>query len=145
MTHHQSKSSPPSRKNLEQWLGTQRHGDMLWAAIQRTASDLRRHKLRGSYDVAKRTAELLRNFVGGSRWPTAAVLMERIKELGRFLSRAQPIELTVGNIVRRVLFIVREAVRDAAGTGTDGGRSSLVRQSTLIPETCLDLGTCFVL
>lgn len=86
---------------LREWLLRQkRNGNLLLAALERFATDLRRHKARGSYATARRTAELLRNFVGGSRWSTAAVLVRRVKEVGRTLTKAQPIELAVGNIVR---------------------------------------------
>jgi hypothetical protein len=69
---------------------------------------LKRRQLNGSYDVAKRTMELLRNVMGTCRWGTAGQLMEYVRAIGKLLSDAQPRELAIGNITRRVLFIIRE-------------------------------------
>jgi translation initiation factor 2B subunit (eIF-2B alpha/beta/delta family) len=52
--------------------------------------------------------ELLRNTVGACKWATAAQLMEVVRAVGRELIAAKPSELAVGNVVRRVLFVIRE-------------------------------------
>ena len=52
--------------------------------------------------------ELLRNTVGSCKWATAAQLMEIVRAVGRELIAAKPSELAVGNMVRRVLFVIRE-------------------------------------
>lgn len=55
-----------------------------------------------------------------------ASLIKRVQEVGQQLTLAQPKELAVGNIVRRVLGVIRDEAeedRDVEGdhTGTNGG------------------------
>ena len=62
--------------------------------------------------------------VGEFKGRDAAKLLERIRQVGRLLIVAQPREVVVGNIVRRVLGLVREVLDDNAGgeshAGSDG-------------------------
>jgi len=46
--------------------------------------------------------------MGTCRWSTAAELMRIVKRVGKALIDAQPLELVIGNIVRRILFLIRE-------------------------------------
>lgn len=46
------------------------------------------------------------------RWKDASSLIQRIRDVGRRLVAAQPREMAVGNIVRRILGIVREVAED---------------------------------
>jgi translation initiation factor 2B subunit (eIF-2B alpha/beta/delta family) len=69
---------------------------------------LKRRQVSGPYACAKATMELLRNTVGACKWATAAQLMEVVRAVGRELIAAKPSELAVGNVVRRVLFVIRE-------------------------------------
>jgi translation initiation factor eIF-2B subunit beta len=46
--------------------------------------------------------------MGTCRWTTAAELMSVVKRVGKALVDAQPLQLVVGNVVRRILFIIRE-------------------------------------
>lgn len=46
--------------------------------------------------------------MGTCRWSTAAELMVIVKRVGKALIEAQPLELVIGNIVRRILFIIRK-------------------------------------
>ncbi|KAJ1639555.1 hypothetical protein T492DRAFT_935840 [Pavlovales sp. CCMP2436] len=74
------------------------------------ATKLRRRQITGFHQTAPRTAELVRSVVVQTRWQTPAQLIERIQHVGAELVRAAPQELCIGNIVRRVLHIVREEV-----------------------------------
>lgn len=69
-----------------------------------------KHKTRvhSSYEVAKRTVQLLRNIVSTLKYSSAKELVEKVREIGRDLVAAQPSEGTIGNMVRRVLKIIRE-------------------------------------
>uniref|UniRef100_A0A804L9B0 Translation initiation factor eIF2B subunit beta n=1 Tax=Musa acuminata subsp. malaccensis TaxID=214687 RepID=A0A804L9B0_MUSAM len=72
---------------------------------------LKRRKIEGSQATAKQTAELLRQVVSQQRMPytnQASVLIDAVRAVGEQLIAANPIELAVGNIVRRVLHIIRE-------------------------------------
>ena len=58
--------------------------------------------------MAHQTLSLLRRVIAQTRWGSAAELMTRIKHEGLQMMDAQPSESAVGNMVRRVLKIIRE-------------------------------------
>ncbi|CAO3629224.1 unnamed protein product [Mucor hiemalis] len=72
---------------------------------------LKTRQVVGSYEVAKETAMILRQAVSTTRWYNIDLLIEDITNLGARLVAAQPKELAIGNIVRRVLKITREVAR----------------------------------
>ncbi|KAG7581399.1 Initiation factor 2B-related [Arabidopsis suecica] len=72
---------------------------------------LRKRKIEGSQATAKCTVELLRSVISHQRVPhanQAAALIDAVKAVGEQLVAANPVELAVGNVVRRVLHIIRE-------------------------------------
>ncbi|KAF7824703.1 Translation initiation factor eIF-2B subunit beta [Senna tora] len=72
---------------------------------------LRKRKIEGSQATAKQTAELLRSVISQQRVPhtnQAGALIDAVRAVGEQLIAANPVELAVGNIVRRVLHIIRE-------------------------------------
>ena len=73
---------------------------------------LKRRQIRNSRPCAIATTALLLRVVGEFKGRDAAKLVERIRQVGRRLTSAQPREVVVGNIVRRVLGLVREVVED---------------------------------
>jgi len=70
--------------------------------------DLKRRHIVGSFNTARTTAELIRTVVSTTKWHTAKALIDIVKSVGKKLIEAQPLEFTIGNIVRRILFIIRE-------------------------------------
>ncbi|KAF5204403.1 Translation initiation factor eif-2b subunit beta [Thalictrum thalictroides] len=85
---------------------------------------LKRRKVEGSQATAKQTAELLRSVISQQRVPPhtnqAGVLIDAIKAVGEQLIAANPVELAVGNVVRRVLHIIREEDLSLATTAIGG-------------------------
>ncbi|KAG1400672.1 hypothetical protein G6F60_006889 [Rhizopus arrhizus] len=79
---------------------------------------LKRRQIVGSFFVAKETAIILRQVVSMSRWRDANVLIGIVTAVGIRLASAQPNELAVGNIVKRVLKVIREVSR--GDLSTDG-------------------------
>lgn len=72
---------------------------------------LKKRKIEGSQATARQTAELLRSVISQQRIPytnQAGALIDAVKAFGEQLITANPVELAVGNIVRRVLHIIRE-------------------------------------
>eukprot|EP00250_Pteridium_aquilinum_P015954 c22857_g2_i2 orf=281-1489(-) len=68
-------------------------------------------QVEGSLNSAKLTVLLLRQVVSQQRMPhsgQASTLIAAVKAVGNRLIAASPIELAVGNVVRRVLHIIRE-------------------------------------
>lgn len=89
---------------------------------------LKRRQIRNSRPCALATTALLLRVVGEFKGRDAAKLVERIKQVGRRLTSAQPREVVVGNIVRRVLGLVREVVDEHADghtpTGSEPGHAT---------------------
>lgn len=84
---------------------------------------LKRRKIEGSHASARQTAELLRSVISQQRLPytnQAAILIDAIQAVGEQLVAANPVELAVGNIVRRVLHIIREADLSSATNAIRG-------------------------
>lgn len=78
---------------------------------------LKRRQIRNSRPCAIATTALLLRVVGEFKGRDAAKLVERIRQVGRRLTSAQPREVVVGNIVRRVLGLIREVVDEQGGEG----------------------------
>src|SRR5690554_5841141 len=74
---------------------------------------LKRRQLVGSSTVAQATLRLLIVVISKSNWTTCNQLLTLVKSIGQRLIQANPTELAVGNIIRRVLHVIREEFRDA--------------------------------
>ncbi|XP_076960782.1 uncharacterized protein LOC143637225 [Bidens hawaiensis] len=81
------------------------------ALVSAFLNNLEKRKIEGSKTTAKLTAELLRSVISQQRLPNlnqAGALIHAIKAIGEQLTKANLVEVAVGNIVRRVLHIIRE-------------------------------------
>ncbi|PRP82595.1 hypothetical protein PROFUN_04900 [Planoprotostelium fungivorum] len=77
-------------------------------------SALKRRQIKGSWHVARETIEILRLAIGKkTRLATLGELITFVKQVGCALVEVQPLEFAIGNIVRRVLFIIRDEHRQA--------------------------------
>ncbi|OAP61132.1 hypothetical protein AYL99_03333 [Fonsecaea erecta] len=84
---------------------------------------LKRRQIRGSKRCAVVTTLLLLRTVELTKQADSVRLIQRVTEVGQKLIEAAPHEPAVGNIVRRVLGIIREEDEDDAA-GTKGGDES---------------------
>ncbi|CEP63322.1 translation initiation factor eIF2B subunit beta LALA0_S07e07492g [Lachancea lanzarotensis] len=75
---------------------------------------LKRRQVSGSYQVSLETLQLLKRFVSAARWSGIDDLIAQLRELGLRLGKAQPTEFTCGNIIRRVLALIRDEVEEEA-------------------------------
>ena len=97
---------------------------------------LKHRQIDGSRACAIATAHLLRHVVEAFHLPDILKLIERIQHVGRRLIDAQPRELAVGNIVRRVLGVTRgEAEEDREGEGSSGFGDALPASRPLTPKS----------
>ncbi|XP_002740976.1 translation initiation factor eIF2B subunit beta-like [Saccoglossus kowalevskii] len=87
--------------------------------IEGFITELRKGQVLGSYEIAKKTVDILRRLVSQTRWSNAGEIMDIIRREGRRMMDAQPSEAIVGNMVRRVLKIVREEYASARGKGEE--------------------------
>eukprot|EP01046_Picozoa_sp_COSAG06_P014661 COSAG06_NODE_915_length_11567_cov_9.166013_4_plen_387_part_00 len=69
---------------------------------------LKRRQTTSAYSNAKQTIELLRKIVGSNSWRVTSELLQLVRTHGCDLIAADPLQFNVGNVVRRVLFIIRE-------------------------------------
>ncbi|KAF2635933.1 translation initiation factor eIF-2B subunit beta [Massarina eburnea CBS 473.64] len=76
---------------------------------------LKRRQIRNSRPCAVATTALIEKVVGEFKGHDAMKLLDRVRSVGRRLTAAQPREVVVGNIVRRVLGLIREVVEDNVG------------------------------
>lgn len=92
-----------------------------WALANHPPSLLKRRQIKGSKRCAVATTLLLLRTVELTKQADSDRLIQRVTEVGKKLMNAAPHEPSVGNIVRRVLGIIREEDEDDAAAGGDGG------------------------
>ncbi|RMZ83732.1 hypothetical protein DV738_g978, partial [Chaetothyriales sp. CBS 135597] len=93
-------------------------------SVDSFAALLRRQQIRGSKACALATASLLRRVVSHTRTADSAKLLARVREVGRVLIAAAPKELAIGNIVRRVLGLIRDESGDSRDPGSLAGTTT---------------------
>ncbi|KAL8662507.1 MAG: hypothetical protein Q9202_004652 [Teloschistes flavicans] len=104
------------------------------ASIEQLVSLLKRRQIRNSQPCALATAHILRQVVGTSRVGEVGTLIDQIQQSGDKLIAAQPTELAVDNVVRRVLRVVKDEVQENrdghVGTFGDARSESLGDKAT---------------
>jgi translation initiation factor eIF-2B subunit beta len=104
---------------LATFLKHLKHSDVE-SSIELFIGMLKRRQIRNSRPCAIATASLLLRVVAAGRLRDAQALIDRIRDVGRRLVAAQPREMAVGNVVRRILGVVREVAEDEeAGKETE--------------------------
>lgn len=81
-------------------------------SIELFISLLQRRQIKNSRPCALATCQLLLRVVAGERTRDAQALITRIRDVGRRLVAAQPREMAVGNVVRRILGVIREVAEE---------------------------------
>ncbi|XP_069682740.1 translation initiation factor eIF2B subunit beta isoform X2 [Periplaneta americana] len=71
-------------------------------------NDVKQGKTWGSYDIAFNTVNILKEVVAEGDWRTAQNLMDLVRTEGKKLTKSLPLQASVGNMVRRILKIIRE-------------------------------------
>ncbi|KAI0383159.1 nagb/rpia/CoA transferase-like protein [Hypomontagnella monticulosa] len=90
------------------------------ASVDSLISLLKRRQIRGAEPCAIATAHILLQVVAKDKWIDVDQLIGRVQLIGRKLVTAQPHELVIGNVVKRVLGLIRdEAEEDRNDNGTD--------------------------
>ena len=102
-------------------------------SIELFVSLLKGRQIRNSRQCALATTHLLLTVVARERIRDAQKLIERIRSVGRRLVAAQPKELAVGNIVRRILGVVREVAEEDVDSQIDSDNMSIGTPTTPIP------------
>jgi translation initiation factor eIF-2B subunit beta len=92
---------------------------------------VKRRQIFGPRSCALATIILLRQVIASGRFSSTAKLLERVRDVGRRLVQANPRELVIGNMIRRVLGLIRDEEDEQRG-GSDSAPSS---QPTSEPAT----------
>jgi translation initiation factor eIF-2B subunit beta len=80
---------------------------------------LKRRQVQGSEACAIATAHILLQVVAKTKFLDADHMLERVQQVGCRLVAAQPRELAIGNIVRRVLGLIRDEAAEDRNEGGD--------------------------
>ncbi|KAI0973972.1 initiation factor 2 subunit family protein [Xylaria arbuscula] len=108
--------------SLEKFLDSLK-GRPVQASVELLISLLRRRQIIGAEACATATAHILLQVVARDKWTDVDQLLGRIQLIGRKLAITQPHELAIGNVVRRVLGLIRdEAEEDRNDAPTDSPR-----------------------
>ncbi|AET38607.1 translation initiation factor eIF2B subunit beta Ecym_3099 [Eremothecium cymbalariae DBVPG len=73
---------------------------------------LKRRQITGTYQVSLETLQILMRYVSAIRWSTMNELLEQIRALGNRLEKAQPYEFSCGNVIRRILALIRDEMEE---------------------------------
>ncbi|KAK7099804.1 translation initiation factor eIF2B subunit beta-like [Littorina saxatilis] len=115
----------------------------LYDRMENFMNDLRKDERLGSCEVARRTVDLLRRLISQTKWTSVQDLMDQVWEAGKQLMGADPSESRVGNMVRRVLKIIREefvsGLREDGGIEADGAEAPLDSLSVDYTQPCPNL------
>jgi translation initiation factor eIF-2B subunit beta len=107
----------------------------LESSIERLIFLLKSRQIKNSKPCAIATGQLLLKVVRKFKWTDVDKLLLRIQQVGRRLIEAQPRELVVGNVVRRILGMIRDETgedRKEDQSGHDSGVDSF--EGSPVPE-----------
>ncbi|WFC95803.1 GCD complex subunit gcd7 [Malassezia brasiliensis] len=90
-------------------------------AVKEFASKLRRQQIQGTQAVAEATAKTIRGVVSSAKYWRLEELVRMIRTVGHALQDALPSEPVIGNVTRRVLFLLREEAKAAQNLGDLAG------------------------
>ncbi|KAL6939495.1 hypothetical protein ACO0RG_003336 [Hanseniaspora osmophila] len=74
---------------------------------------LKTRKIQGSYEISMQTLQLLKRFIGAVRFSSHEELFTKLSNLGYKLEKAQPREFGSGNMIRRLLYVLKEELLTA--------------------------------
>ncbi|KAF7520447.1 hypothetical protein G7054_g12766 [Neopestalotiopsis clavispora] len=96
---------------LEKFLDTLK-SKPVEASVESLISLLKRRQIQGAESCALATAHILLQVVARDKWLSVEQLLERIQSVGRRLVAASPRELTIGNVIRRILGLIRDEAEE---------------------------------
>lgn len=112
--------------------------DDLNERIETFIGELKQGTSQSSYYLALKTVSLLVRIIAQRKWQTAKDLMEVLKYEGRRMMMSQPSETAVGNMVRRVLKLVREEYASAIAGKSEEGDPQESLHKLLLAEGQID-------
>ena len=128
---------PPS---LQTFLQSLKQSKSVEQALELFISLLKRRQIRNPRACALGTAHLLLRVISTERTRNPQALIQRVRDVGRRLVAAQPRELAVGNIVRRVLGVIREIAEDSTGQGPGSSTLEAGLDRVMLPPAAAAAG-----
>ena len=117
--------------DLVKWLA---HWPSVASQLKLICEALRRKQLHGAHVCAKAALELLRTMVGTCKFHSTYHLIHAVRAVAKEVQAAAPSEFTIGNIARRVLFMVREEYGNTrTRTTVEQGKVSLANVPPPVP------------
>lgn len=86
------------------------------ALMNPVVATLKRHQINDDKEMALVIAHLLMKVISAARWTNTYDLINLIRKVGTVLHSANPCQIIPGNIVRRVLAIIREEIETGLET-----------------------------
>lgn len=112
-------------------------------SIKQFLRDLKKGEIKYSNEIACETVKLLEKIVTNSQWEAAIDLMDIIREIGKRLTDdIQPPHVVVGNMVKRVLKIIRDEYSSALGKDDEYDQQESL-QKMLVAEEQIDFAKKF--
>lgn len=81
-------------------------------SIDSFIAKLKRKQISGSYIIALETLQLLKRFISAVRWSNVNELIAQIRELGNRLEKANPTAFGCGNVIKRILAVLRDEIEE---------------------------------
>ncbi|KAG8677387.1 GCD complex subunit gcd7 [Fusarium poae] len=127
-------SSTGYAPDLEKYLRSLK-GQALESSVESLISLLKRRQIKGSEPCAVATAHILLQVVARSKWFNVDTLIDNVSRIGRRLVEAQPKELVIANIVRRVLSLIRdEAAEDRNEATSETASEAQMTPTDAVPH-----------
>ncbi|KAJ8664544.1 hypothetical protein QAD02_006206 [Eretmocerus hayati] len=92
---------------------------LIHQSILNLAKNLSYGDTKGTYEIVIATVVALKEIIANTEWNTAKELMDCIISNGKYLIKSAPLEASIGNMVRRILNIVREEYSSEIKNKTD--------------------------
>ncbi|RLV95730.1 Translation initiation factor eIF-2B subunit beta [Spathaspora sp. JA1] len=93
--------------------------------VDPVVSSLKRHQIEGDQEIALTIAQLLMKVISVARWNNPFDLITIIQQVGVVLHKAYPRKIIPGNIIRRVLALIRDELDTEPETNTTPMMSSM--------------------
>lgn len=87
--------------------------------VLKLVKDIQYGDIEGTYNIVVATISVLQDLINNSEWSTAKDLMDIVTHNGKYLVEAIPLESSIGNMVRRILQIIREEYTSELKNKTD--------------------------
>lgn len=89
------------------------------AIVEPFIFQLKNHQLQGANDIALEMLHLLMRVISAARWTNPMDLISLIRRVGVVIVDSHPKEVVTGNIVRRVLALIRDEIVTERGEDTN--------------------------